>query len=229
MLSKVNDDTSYEHLKELCEKRSSIRAFTDARISDDVIAKILSVAATSPYASGKQNWEITVLQDREILRQMAEAVRKKSADIIRHLDDEYAEGFRQYSSKFLFFENAPAVLVLSFRIQKSVSLMLNSALRPGADASPSPEAEEQRMKQEITEWERDSFVKSISCVAMLVLLAAESLGLGACYMTGPLIAEKEIGEMLHLKKGRSIGAIIPVGYYPIPDKSEQKPNVNNEE
>ncbi len=64
----------------------------------------------------------------------------------------------------------------------------------------------------LRQWERDNFTKSISCVVMLVLLAAESLGLGACYMTGPLIAEKEIGKIINIKKGRNIGAIIPLGY-----------------
>jgi nitroreductase len=66
--------------------------------------------------------------------------------------------------------------------------------------------------EQILQWERDTYVKSISCVAMLILLAAESLGLGGCYMTGPLLAEKHIKATLHIKQGRDIGAIIPVGY-----------------
>ena len=48
---------------------------------------------------------------------------------------------------------------------------------------------------------------------MLVLLAAEALGLGACYMTGGLLAEHEILELITNKKDRKIGAIIPIGYY----------------
>jgi nitroreductase len=70
-----------------------------------------------------------------------------------------------------------------------------------------------KLKNEISEWERDSYVKSISCVAMMILLVCESLGLGACYMTGPLIAENEISQIIKLKKGRNIGAIIPIGFY----------------
>jgi nitroreductase len=47
---------------------------------------------------------------------------------------------------------------------------------------------------------------------MLILLAAESLGLGACYMTGSLVAEAALAGLLAVKPGRSIGAVIPVGY-----------------
>jgi hypothetical protein len=32
-------------------------------------------------------------------------------------------------------------------------------------------------------------------------------------MTGPLIAENEISQIINLKKGRNIGAVIPIGYY----------------
>ncbi|MFA6234314.1 MAG: nitroreductase family protein [Bacteroidota bacterium] len=217
-----NDYTRYECLKELCENRKSRRTFTDAPIPEDFIEKILSIAATSPYASGKQNWEITVLKDRATLIRMADAVEKKSSGLITHLDEEYAEGFREYASNFLFFKNAPAVFVLSFRSQKSISLMLNRVPRDAEmESASSFDSEGRKMESVVSEWERDSFVKSISCVAMLVLLAAESLGLAACYMTGPLIAEKEIGDILHLKKGRNIGAIIPVGYYDMPDSTEK--------
>jgi nitroreductase len=67
-------------------------------------------------------------------------------------------------------------------------------------------------QQDILQWERDNYTKSISCVAMMVLLAAESLGLGACYMTGPLIAQNQIMEIAKTKPGREIGALIPIGY-----------------
>jgi nitroreductase len=70
----------------------------------------------------------------------------------------------------------------------------------------------QKPTKELMVWERDTAVKSISCVCMLILLAAESLGLGACYMTGPLIAEHIIKNHIKIKPGRSVAAIIPVGY-----------------
>jgi nitroreductase len=65
--------------------------------------------------------------------------------------------------------------------------------------------------ESISLWERDNFTKSISCVALLIILAAESLGLASCYITGALIAEEELGRIFNIKTGRNIGAVIPVG------------------
>jgi hypothetical protein len=65
-----------------------------------------------------------------------------------------------YARNFTFFRPAPAVFVPVFRVAPSLSLML-----------PEPD-------MEILRWERDTFAKSISCPTMLILLAAESLGLG---------------------------------------------------
>lgn len=217
------DPGGYRQLLEIAQRRRSRRAFLDVPVSDETIENILAVAATSPYASGKQNWEITVLRDRETLTRMAEAVAGRCLSIARQVDQDYVDGFREYASNFLFFEHAPAVLVLSYRMQKSLSLMLRpeqgSVVRDTVTAMPDGGA---ALAAEIAVWERDSYVKSISCVAMLVLLAAESLGLGACYMTGPLIAEKELASLLGLKKGRSIGAIIPIGYHDTGGTPEKK-------
>lgn len=204
----------YDNLKELCEKRRSRRIFKDIPVSDEIITKILDIAETSPYVSGKSNWDIKVIKDKEILNSVVTAVKDKCSTLINHLDDEYSEGFKQYSSNFILFENAPAVFFVNFRVQKSVSLMLKKSLIDNESVSITPyRIRENILNEKIIEWERDSFVKSISCVAMLILLAADSLGLGACYMTGPLIAEEEILNIINVKKGRNIGAIIPIGFY----------------
>lgn len=204
----------YDNLKEICKNRKSRRTFNDVPVSDDLIEKILYIAKTSPYASGKHNWDITIINDKDVLKNIANVVRDKISLLTNYIDDEYVDGFKQYSSNFEFFENAPAVIFLDFRIQKSVSLMfkenhnenINETIINISDFTSN-------LKNEISIWERDNLVKSISCVAMMILLACESLGLGACYMTGPLIAEKEISQIINLKKGRNIGAIIPIGYY----------------
>ena len=65
---------------------------------------------------------------------------------------------------------------------------------------------------EILGWEHDNLTKSLSCVAMMILLAAESLGLGACYMTGPLLAGTDLNATLGLRDNFLLGAIIPVGH-----------------
>ncbi len=186
--------TTYDNLREICARRRSVRSFDERPLSPGEIAGIREIAAYSPYASGKKNWELKVLTDREEILALAEIVRTACRDIEGRVRDDFREWFRDYADNFSLFASAPALFIPVFRVQPSLSTMTDGPV------------------EGIARWERDTFVKSISCVAMLVLLAAESLGLKGCYMTGPLIAGPELAERLGLRNGYEIGAVIPVGH-----------------
>lgn len=181
-------------LADICRSRRSRRTFGANPLSADLIEQIKAVAYASPYASGKKNWEIEVVTDGETIARMAQAVERRAGEIHAAMRSDFRDAFAAYAKNFTAFATAPALFVPTFRVAPSLSLL---GVEP---------------KDEISRWERDNYVKSISCVAMLILLAAESLGLAACYMTGPLIAEAEIAPLVKVKTGRSIGAIIPVGH-----------------
>lgn len=168
--------------------------FEDRTVPEDIIERIKKVAYTSPYASGKKNWEITAVTDKGLLSKMKTVIERRTQEIQNKIRPDMREQFAAYAQNFTFFASAPAVFIPTFRVAPSLSLMIS-----GPD-------------EDIIKWERENYVKSISCVAMLVLLAAESLGLGACFMTGPLIADKELCELLKTPVGKSIGALIPIGY-----------------
>lgn len=184
----------YEALFKVCRSRRSSRAFADRPVPAGILDKIRTAALTSPYASGKKNWGITVVTDRDLRVRMGQEVERRAGEILALIRPDLREYFAAYARNFTFFAAAPALLVLTFRAAPSLSLML---------ARPSPE---------LVQWERDNSVKSIACVAMLALLAAESLGLGACFVTGALIAERELAGLIPVPPGREIGALIPVGY-----------------
>ncbi len=183
----------YGYLKALCERRRSARKFQSKSVSLEDIEKIKEIAYTSPYASGKKNWDINVVSERDKIAKIAKLIRSRTQQLAGSVREDFKENFTRYARSFTAFEGAPVLFVPSFRISSTLSPML------GDDRN-------------VELWERDNFVKSISCVAMLILLAAESLGLGGCYMTGPLIAEDLIAQELGIKTGRNIGAIIPIGY-----------------
>jgi nitroreductase len=186
------DNPIYENLRILCDNRKSVREFDEKKISDNLIEKIIEISKTSPFASNKRKWDVFPVTDKNTIKKCSECVQNRIKAMEHKVRSDFVEDFKSYTKNFLFFENAPVIFILTFRISPALSLLI-----------PEPQ---------IIEWERDNYLKSISCAAMLVLLASESLGLGACYMTGPLIAEKEIAEILKIKSGRNIGAIIPAGY-----------------
>lgn len=189
----------YEALLALCQGRRCRREFVPGQpLAPEQIEQIRAVALTSPYASGKKNWEIMVVTDPEVLQKMVAAVDRCIEETTEQIRSSFRDDFVTYAQNFTAFARAPAVFVPTFRVAPSLSLMC--------------EGVNDGVQEDVRRWERDNYVKSISCVGMLVLLAAESLGLAACYMTGPLLAEKVLGELIGIKPGRNIGALIPVGY-----------------
>ena len=186
--------SKYDILKDISESRKSIRNFSDKKVSKEIIGKIEDIAKTAPYASGRKNWELVIVDDKEQIKKLAEAIRQFVVNIDENLNEDFKENFNEYAKSFSAFESAPVLVIPTYRISKGMEMMFKS------------------VTEDIITWERDNFVKSISCALMLVLLAAESLGLASCPMTGPLIAENEIKKIIKIKKGRNIGAIIPIGY-----------------
>jgi nitroreductase len=186
--------SEFDVLKSICQGRRSVRSFSDQPLSGEQIAAITEIARTAPYASGKKSWELLVVTDRAVIRELAGIVRDRSAELGGQVRDDFRGMFLEYAGHFIAFETAPALFIPLYRVQPSLSLMLAGE------------------GEEVERWERDNHVKSISGVTMLVQLAATSLGLGACCMTGPLLAEAELARRLSVKRGYEIGAVIPVGY-----------------
>ena len=188
--------SDYESLKSLCERRRSCRQFmAEDALTADEVQKILDLATHAPFASGRKNWKIAVVTDKAVISALASQVREDAQALARKMEEEPAGFFLNYARSFTFFEEAPALLIPYCR----ESATMKSLLREGAT-------------QDILQWDRDNLTKSLSCVAMLILLAAESLNLGACYMTGPLLAGKCLNKVLNLPESVLLGAIIPVGH-----------------
>ena len=67
--------SNYEVLKEICINRRSQRNFSEKSVDEDTISKIIEIANTTPYASGRKNWELVVVDNRESIIEMAERIK----------------------------------------------------------------------------------------------------------------------------------------------------------
>ena len=188
-------ESPYEQFKIICETRKSCRKFKPEPVPDKSIEKILSIASHSPYAGGSKSWGIITIKEKSAMDSLVAAIKEEVEVVSHNMELDAREMFINYSKNFLFFTEAPLIIVPYFKTTPVMSSLLK-----------------ENVTQPLLIWERDNSVKSISCVAMLILLAAESIGLGACYMTGPLIAGERIAEILKIPPGREAGAIIPIGY-----------------
>ncbi|WP_054874056.1 nitroreductase family protein [Oxobacter pfennigii] len=149
--------------------RRSIRNYTAEQVSDENLKAILEAAVYAPSAVNQQSWHFTVIQNKEVLDNMA-------ADLKDSFKKSNNPRFQQLGTNENFspFHRAPTVIVIS-----------------GDEKAVAPEAD-------------------CAAAAQNILLAAESLGLGACWVNMTIF-------LLNSEKGalwkKNLG--IPEGYKPL--------------
>lgn len=188
-------------LDQILVGRRSIRRFrADRRPDRAAIEALLAAAITAPSASNKQPWRFLVVRDPQVRQDMAAAVRAAVARVAAAVEPAYEDSFRAYGDYFTRFEDAPVVIAALARASPLLSNMT---------ASGSLQPEDRRA---IAAMEERSAWVSVGLAIENLLLAAHAAGLGASGMTGPLIAEGALKEILGVRASWCIAALIPVGY-----------------
>nr|WP_277998800.1 nitroreductase family protein [Moorella sulfitireducens] len=154
---------------QLIKDRRSIRAYTGEQVQERDLQAILEAAMYAPSPGGSQPWFFTVIQNRELIKELSEA----SKEVARNKDIEFLKALGN-NPEFHAFHNAPTVIIVS-----------GDAREPFATAA-------------------------CAAATQNMLLAAEFLGLGACWVNfGLLVFEGYKGDIYREKLG------IPGGYKPL--------------
>lgn len=178
-----------------------MRAFTREPVSDGDLRDILEAATRAPSGGNRQAWRFVVVRNRDIITRAAHAV---SAGIERlgethpGLDDGPLEALKKRHRRFsLFFAEAPVVIFAFCDPSSSVTAaMLESEGLSRAEA------------------ERESGhveVQSVAAAVENLLLAAHSLGYGACWMNPPHFARRDLSGLLGVGEPYRLTAIVPLG------------------
>ncbi len=196
---------NYEQLMHLLQRRRSIRRFTDQPVPENMIARIIEAACCAPSAGNRQPFRFIVVTNRHTIHAMTEAVEDAIKHISLHLADDRLAAALSYMQNFLFFRDAPVILAPIYR--HGVDLLVNktAAKGPGAASINRPTLDA---------------ISSVAAALMNALLAAHLLGLGACWMTGPLYAEENLKTILQVPQGWGLAALIPLGF---PDEDPPPP------
>jgi len=184
-------------LTECIEERRSIRNFKEERVKEGDILDIIKSATFAPSAINKQPWYFIVITDDSLKKQMANVVEAKLKEMLdKTAKDEDIDRLINYTKFFTFFEEAPVVIAVLCRpITSPLALFLEQTGIP-VDELEDPVHSE---------------IQSASAAIQNMLLKAHELGLGACWMTNPLIAKKELESLLQVTKPWYILSIIPIG------------------
>lgn len=195
-------------------KRKSIRDYKDAVIPKEDILKMLDAATHAPSPKHQQNWHFVVVQDKEIINKMAEAV-SKSHEYIASLtkNEDEKKKFMRVLPYYINFQRASCAILVYANEYKMVEEKILRENNVGEDII-------EVMKS------TQSAAQGIGAAVENFMLAATAMGYGACYMTGPAHAKKEIEEIINFEKPEySLMSIISLGVPAdeTPDSPKRKP------
>ncbi len=191
-------------LAELAMTRRSIRKYLKKDVPDELIIQAFDLARWAPSGGNFQPWRFMVVKKRETIGRIADAVQAKVDRLTSWPEArEVGETAERYRNNASFFREAPALVVALSGEYKSVA---DSILFKRGEKDPLF-VEMIRNRQSAP-----TRVQQIGGCIALLLLAFHSMGLGACWMSGPLIAKQDIEEILGVSGEWGLVALIPVGY-----------------
>ena len=195
-------------------KRKSIRDYKDAVIPKEDILKMLDAATHAPSPKHQQNWHFVVVQDKEIINKMADAV-SKSHEYIASLtkNEDEKKKFMRVLPYYINFQRASCAILVYANEYKMVEEKILRENNVGEDII-------EVMKS------TQSAAQGIGAAVENFMLAATAMGYGTCYMTGPAHAKKEIEEIINFEKPEySLMSIISLGVPAdeTPDSPKRKP------
>lgn len=171
--------------------RRSIRKFRNDPLSKEDLRQMVEAASWAPSASNRQDWEFTIITSPAIKKKMEDRVRNCWKSILDKSDTGVVKDeLEQYTKNFDWFSHAPVLIVIS---AKRPETFLSNLLGDAAEAVGGTEV-------------------SAAMAALNLMLAAHSLGIGSCCITGPLAAQESLRELLGISRRRKIVCLVALGY-----------------
>lgn len=165
-------------------KRKSIRKFTNESVKREDIVACLNAACEAPSPKHQQNWKFVVIQNKELISQIASIVEARHQSITACAQDEkLQEKFSKLMRYYTLFKEAPVLVV----VYAKPYIMIEEKILASHD-----------MQKDIIEQIKatQSAAQAIGAAVENFMLVATHLGYGTCYMTGPAHAKKEIEALI---------------------------------
>jgi F420 biosynthesis protein FbiB-like protein len=176
------------HLLDELRKRRSVRKYQPRPVPKELIREVLAAAGWAPSAHNAQPWRFIVLVDQQVKRRLTEAMAKAwTADMAKDVSTVEPEEFKLRVERFA---TAPTLVLACFCMEDMAKF-----------------ADEERQG-----FERDLAMQSLAAALQNMLLAADSLGLSACWFCAPAFCKETVREALEIPDEVEPEALIAIGY-----------------
>ncbi|NMB79089.1 MAG: nitroreductase family protein [Methanomicrobiales archaeon] len=173
-------------------KRRAVRQYRPDPVSRDQVRQVIDAANQAPSGLNRQPWEFIVV----------------SGNKIPAMGKSYRSTLTEYLNNW---EASPM----------SRSLNRDEFIRFSETYGGAPFVIVLHVKTDPVPNFQKADLESASAAMQNLLLAATALGLGTCWMTGPIRDEKTLREILSIPADHEIVAVTPLGY---PEKNPPAPS-----
>lgn len=171
-------------LFEAIRQRRSVRRYLPDPVKREDILSILDAANRAPSAMNRRQWEFIIVTGKKI-GEMGESFRRIIEEYTKNWETSRMKGSPFSREDFIRF-------AATYGGAPVVIVVLTDAAQ--------------------TKDFRRANLESASAALENLLLAATALGLGTCWMTGPLQDELSLRRILEIPTGKEIVAVTPLGY-----------------
>lgn len=185
--------------------RKTVRKFTEQVPPEEDVKKIINAARVAPSSSNGQMWHFKVIYNADMKQKLKQAISNKYDEILSWHEAKGNEPkikfYKEYST---FFTDAPVNIAVLMEYKTSV---IEEIYRKKGV----PEEEIQRCRP-------NPNLQSVGGAIENLLLMAHEMGYGACWLTAPLYAYKELEEILETKEPYQLVAFVCLGSPAIPEQ-----------
>jgi nitroreductase len=200
-----------QELERLIKERRTIRKWKRQDVSDDLIRRAIEVATWAPNGGNFQSWRFIAVKNREVIVSMANAVQSVADKIVSWPESLQWKGdMERFRANASFFRNAP-VCIGVFVGQYISALDRPIMVRESYDQEARDILASRRSAP--------TAIQSAAAAAMALVLVFHQMGLGAAWLGAPLMAKREIEQILKVPGDLNLVCLVAVGY---PDESPKK-------
>jgi|GEM_PF-1725240 len=185
----MNDD--FGRLMALLKRRRSCRDFEPENLDESLLKLLGQAFDQSPTAGGRRDLACEFISDRARIKSLADLASQAFDRLTDHFPSSFvAEEMKRYGKNFFWFHQAPCLAVITCRKPPT---FLDEFAGPKAPLL----------------WGGEM---SAAMAAMALLLAAESLKIGACCLSGPLSVWREVEKELGVSPQKELVLLIALGW-----------------
>lgn len=182
-------------LLEAIRGRRSIRKFLPDPVNPADLREIIEAGILAPSAENDQMWHFVAVSNKELIKKIAATVSRK-VDALDNACRTFGHEELAHHKYFLvFFQDAPAIIAVFSRPYTTVY-----------DRALEVISTELKFKSQA-----DAVQQSIGAAIQNISLAAHAKGYGTTWMFGPVIASREIAQLLAVPEPWELSALLPVG------------------